>query len=52
MIILFLGHPFAATGIRLLSHAMNLMIHQDKELALTSSCGQGGLGNAILLQRC
>ena len=47
-----LGHPFAASGLRLLSHAMNRMVEADEELALVSSCAMGGQGSAMLLERC
>ncbi len=48
---LSLGHPFGATGARLVTTAANRLLREDGELALIASCAAGGLGSAILLQR-
>ena len=48
---LALGHPFAATGLRLMSQAMNRLQHEDGQLAVVSSCGQGGQGSCLVLER-
>ncbi len=48
---LALGHPFAATGIRLIMQAVDRMKSEDKETALVSSCGVSGQGYAFFLER-
>lgn len=48
---LSLGHPFGATGVRLLTTAANRLHKEDGELALIAACAAGGLGHAILLER-
>lgn len=48
---LSLGHPFGATGARLVTTAANRLVREDGEWALIAACAAGGLGNAILLKR-
>jgi len=48
---LSLGHPFGATGVRLVTTAANRLIHEDKERALVTACAAGGLGHAMLVER-
>ncbi len=48
---LSLGHPFGATGARLVTTAANRLIREDSELAMVAACAAGGLGHAILLER-
>ena len=48
---LSLGHPFAATGVRLLNHSSNRLIKEDGELSLIASCAAGGLGHAMIVKR-
>lgn len=48
---LSLGHPFGATGVRLVTTAANRLIKEDKELALVTACAAGGLGHAMLVER-
>jgi acetyl-CoA acetyltransferase family protein len=48
---LSLGHPFGATGARLVTTAANRLIREDGTFALIASCAAGGLGNAIILER-
>ncbi len=48
---LSLGHPFGATGARLITTASNRLIREDGSLALVAACAAGGLGHAILLER-
>lgn len=48
---LSLGHPFGATGARLVATACNRLIHEDGQLALIASCASGAIGNAIVLER-
>jgi acetyl-CoA acyltransferase len=46
-----IGHPFGATGARLITTAANEMIRQDAEFGLISICAQGGMGFAMVLER-
>lgn len=46
-----LGHPFGATGARLVTTAANRLHEEDGELALVSACAAGGQGHAILIER-
>ena len=48
---LSLGHPFGATGARLLTTACRRMLEEEGRWGLIASCAAGGLGNAILLER-
>ncbi len=48
---LSLGHPFGATGVRLVTTAANRLIREDGTLALVSACAAGGQGHAIVLER-
>jgi acetyl-CoA acyltransferase len=48
---LSLGHPFGATGVRLISTAANRLIQEDGKLALIASCAAGGLGHAMIVER-
>lgn len=48
---LSLGHPFGATGARLLTTAANRLMDEDGQLALVTACAAGGLGHAMLLER-
>lgn len=48
---LSLGHPFGATGTRLITTAANRLHHEDGELALVAACAAGGQGHAIILER-
>jgi acetyl-CoA acyltransferase len=45
------GHPFAATGGRMITMMLNALKERDGELALTSACAAGGLGVAMVLER-
>jgi len=46
-----LGHPFGATGIRLMMHAANRLIHEDGEKALVAACAANAQGVAMILER-
>ena len=46
-----LGHPFGATGARLVTTAANRLHEEDGELALVSACAAGGQGHAMLIER-
>ena len=48
---LSLGHPFGATGARLVTTAANRLIDEDGEWGLVAACAAGGLGHAIVLKR-
>mmetsp|Transcript_4236 Transcript_4236/g.17183 ORF Transcript_4236/g.17183 Transcript_4236/m.17183 type:complete len:470 (-) Transcript_4236:316-1725(-) len=48
---LSLGHPFGATGARLVTTAANRLKRDDKRLALVTACADGGIGHACLLER-
>ncbi|MEN6463958.1 MAG: acetyl-CoA C-acyltransferase [Syntrophaceae bacterium] len=48
---LSLGHPFGATGARLVTTAANRLIRENGRFAIVTGCAAGGLGNAILLER-
>lgn len=48
---LSLGHPFGATGARLVTTAANRLRHEDGNLALVTACAAGGQGHAIILER-
>jgi len=46
-----LGHPFGATGSRLVNTAVHRLEHEDGQLALVTACAAGGQGHAMLLER-
>ncbi len=46
-----LGHPFGATGARVLTSLANEMERRDVQFGLVSVCAAGGLGCAIVLER-
>ena len=46
-----LGHPFGATGARLVHQALRELEEQGKNTALVSICAAGGLGAAAILER-
>lgn len=48
---LSLGHPFGATGARLVTTATNRLIRENGRFAIVTGCAAGGLGSAILLER-
>lgn len=39
---LSIGHPFAATGVRLATHTANRMIKEDQQFGLIAACAAGG----------
>ena len=39
---LSIGHPFGATGVRLVTTAANRLIKENKRLALIAACAAGG----------
>jgi len=46
-----IGHPFGATGGRLVTTLANEMQRRDVEFGLVSVCAQGGMGFAMVLER-
>jgi len=46
-----LGHPFGATGARLVTTLANEMARRGARLGLVSVCAQGGMGFAMVLER-
>lgn len=49
---LSLGHPFGATGARLVLTATNRMLRENAQFAIVSGCAGGAMASAILLERC
>lgn len=48
---LSIGHPFAATGVRLAMHTANRLIREDGQFGLVAACAAGGQGVAMILER-
>ncbi|KAK3930318.1 Trifunctional enzyme subunit beta, mitochondrial [Frankliniella fusca] len=48
---LSIGHPFAATGVRLVSHAANRLIKEGGRYALVAACAAGGQGVGMIIER-
>lgn len=48
---LSLGHPFGATGGRLVTTAANRLIREDGKYALLTACADGGLAHACILEK-
>ena len=46
-----IGHPFGATGSRLVTSLANEMARRDVQFGLISICAQGGMGFALVLER-
>ena len=46
-----IGHPFAATGARMVTTMANELHERDEEFALLGICAAGGLGAAAVLER-
>ncbi|KAF5398672.1 Fatty acid beta-oxidation complex subunit beta, partial [Paragonimus heterotremus] len=49
---LSLGHPFGATGVRLVTTAANRLRAEGGRLGLVAACAAGGLGHAMLVEAC
>jgi acetyl-CoA acyltransferase len=45
-----LGHPFGATGVRVILQALHELKARNKSLALISVCAAGGLGTAMVVE--
>ncbi|KAL7478543.1 hypothetical protein ACHAW6_004307 [Cyclotella cf. meneghiniana] len=48
---LALGHPFGATGSRLVTTASRRLQLENQRFALVAACADGGLGHACILER-
>lgn len=48
---LSIGHPFAATGVRLCMHTANRLVREDGQLGIVAACAAGGQGVAMLIER-
>ncbi|CAM9251746.1 unnamed protein product [Ectocarpus sp. 4 AP-2014] len=48
---LSLGHPFGATGVRLVATATNRLHREGGRYALVAACADGGLGHACIVER-
>ncbi|CAK9290742.1 unnamed protein product [Gordionus sp. m RMFG-2023] len=48
---LSIGHPFGATGVRLVVTAANRLIKENGKLALVAACAAGGQGHAMIVER-
>lgn len=48
---LALGHPFGATGSRLVTTASRRLQEEEQRFALIAACADGGMGHACLLER-
>lgn len=46
-----IGHPFAATGARIVTTLAHEMQRRDVQFGLVSICAQGGMGFAMVLER-
>ena len=46
-----IGHPFGATGGRMITTLANEMVRRDVQFGLLSICAQGGMGFAMVLER-
>ena len=46
-----IGHPFGATGARIVTTLANEMRRRDVQFGLISICAQGGMGSALVLER-
>lgn len=48
---LSIGHPFAATGVRLMMHSANRLIKEDGTFAFITACAAGGQGVGMIIER-
>jgi len=47
---LSLGHPFGATGGRLITTCVNRMMDERQQFGVVAGCGAGALGNAMIFE--
>jgi acetyl-CoA acyltransferase len=45
------GHPFAATGCRMITTALHALKEKDGTFGLATACAAGGLGSAMVVER-
>jgi acetyl-CoA acetyltransferase len=45
------GHPFGATGCRIITSLAHEMNRRDVQFGMLSICAQGGMGYAMVLER-
>ncbi|VDH97878.1 acetyl-CoA acyltransferase, partial [Mytilus galloprovincialis] len=48
---LSIGHPFGATGVRLVTTAAHRLQQEDGQFALVAACAAGGIGHGMLVER-
>ncbi|CAD7089434.1 unnamed protein product [Hermetia illucens] len=48
---LSIGHPFAATGVRLCMHSAHRLVREDGKYGVVAACAAGGQGVAMLIER-
>lgn len=48
---LSIGHPFGATGVRLLMHTANRLRHEGGKYGLLAACAAGGHGHAMVIEK-
>jgi acetyl-CoA acyltransferase len=46
-----IGHPFGATGGRILTTLCNELVRRDAEFGLMTVCAAGGMGHAMIVER-
>ena len=46
-----IGHPFGATGGRILTTLCNELIRRDGQFGLMTVCAAGGMGHAMVVER-
>ncbi len=48
---LSIGHPFGATGARLVTTTANRLIREDGNFGLIAACADGGIGHGCIIER-
>lgn len=48
---LSIGHPFGATGVRLVTTTANRLLKEGGQFGLVAACAAGGLGHAMVVER-
>lgn len=48
---LSIGHPFGATGARLVTTCANRLKEEDGQFSLLAACAAGGIGHAMIMER-
>ena len=48
---LSIGHPFGATGARLVTTVANRLLREDQQFGITAACADGGIGHASIIER-